>query len=269
MNKSDLQELARFGVRYKLAEVERFLAQMFRQFPDEFLTAAPPLFLRPDEKGNGNSWPAFTLTLPATNGDTNGDTSTRKPWTPEARAAASQRMRGRLKGNSAEWGSVLYHRVHDDLLAQPDHSSRLTELVKRLGAKHSSTRTSIMTHPKIFRYGNGVVRLIKPVTNTAKAGGHGGSKPGLVKRMPPHKWGDKVWEQLHDYLLTQPDHTAPLRTLMKGVKTEVHATVISAVKMHSDVLERSGPGTYRLLRIVSAEEKRAITSGLPQPPAST
>lgn len=269
MNKSELQELARFGVRYKLVEVQRYLASMFKQFPEEFTTTAAPVFLKPETKGGGNSWPAFTLALPDTNGDT--PAPSKRQWSPEARAAAAARLRQRFNNHqsSTEWGSVLWHRVHDDLLAQPDHTSRMVDLSKRLKSLPSSVRSAATTHQKMFRIRHGMVQLIKPMKGlkTIAAGANGSrpqKKPFPSKRQPAHKWGDKVWQEMHDFLAEQPEHTAPLQAIMKKVRTKVHATVLSAVKLHPDVLTRSAPGTYSLVRELSADEKRQAASGAPR-----
>lgn len=63
MKKSELIELASFGVRHKVRAMEQQLAAMWKLFPDIFLSTGAPQLLRPEPRSNGNgAWPALEVT---------------------------------------------------------------------------------------------------------------------------------------------------------------------------------------------------------------
>lgn len=63
-------------------------------------------------------------------------------------------------------------------------------------------------------------------------------------------WGFFLWQRLHDYLATQPDHTAGMPDILKGATAKVSASVVSAVKSRPQLFQRKGRGVYRLKKII-------------------
>lgn len=197
MTKSELQELARFGVRRKLEIMEREVREMFRMFPEEFASATPPVLLAPESKVGGNDWPVFT----ATNGNGNGhtpdarakiSTAAKASWTPERRAMQAQLMKKTMRRAAAKkkaaakttkpasrvkpphyvdtqkWGTFGWQRAHDYLLTQDQRQAKVADVVK--GAKLNSSAsfiTSIDNHADVFeKTAPGIYRLKKIVEHT-------------------------------------------------------------------------------------------------------
>jgi hypothetical protein len=59
MLKDELRELATWGMRRKLEEMERTLAEYHREFPELFISEAPPVLLKAEPRADGgNGWAA-------------------------------------------------------------------------------------------------------------------------------------------------------------------------------------------------------------------
>lgn len=156
MNRDELVKLAEVGMRQRLQGVERQLAQVFREFPNLFIGAAPPQFLRPELKnGKGHEWP---ILVTETEGTVKGHAA---QWTPERRQQQAERMRKRAKKTGRKGGlkggsirhTGLVVKVHR-YLAQHGESS-LQDLIKATGKASSSIISSMRTG---FREG----RFVKP-----------------------------------------------------------------------------------------------------------
>lgn len=192
MKKEAMFQLASFGVKTKLAMMERELRELFRDFPDAFASATPPVLLRPERKTNGNDWP----TIPTSADDTvvASETPQAKGWTPARRAKharfmkspagrartakmiAARKKRGQGKATGQKingamakrlaWGGVAWQRAHDYLASLPDRTATTNEIMK--GAKINSQATFITSvydaHKDLFaRVGKGKYKLKKTV----------------------------------------------------------------------------------------------------------
>jgi hypothetical protein len=143
VNRDELVKLAAVGMRQRLYDMERYLAQLFREFPDLFIGETPPQFVRPELKnGKGHSWPIMVVN------ETERQVKAHAArWTPERRREQSERMiKRRAKGRK---GGAMRHiglvtQVHR-YLAKHGESS-LKDLMKATGAKASSSVISSM-HP--------------------------------------------------------------------------------------------------------------------------
>jgi hypothetical protein len=249
MKKSDYSQLTRLGVRAMLEKLQDYLTDVFADFPEEFNTQTPPLFLRAEEKTGGNSWPVFRAV--SRNGTEPADavepilvSKKTRHWTPAARRKASERM---LKRNTdQEWGSVIWHRIHDYLLKAPKRSARLGELAKALKEKESSISSALNRHEDRIRYGANGYTLVKPVSAAEKKS----KKAHIVapRKAAKKHWGQYHWQMIHDYLLTQPEHVAPISQIMKNLKIPTQASAITSMQSHKDLFRRSSPGTYQLIK---------------------
>lgn len=197
MTKQQLQELAAYGVRVKLGNIERELRDIFRAFPDEFASATPPVIVKPQTKTGGNDWPAFRVTTPGhRNG--NGDSADTKrakkisaSWTPARRAKASRDFKRRNKEMQAArraslakkgkatkrksksrdgaapraWGGAVWQRAHDFLAGQPERQAHLKDILKGSGANTAAAFiTAADTHQDVFkRVSQGVYALKRVV----------------------------------------------------------------------------------------------------------
>lgn len=171
LKKSEQQELIRLGARVRLRELEEMIGDLFADFPDLFVSATAPVFLRPEVKGGGSTWP--TLTVTPTNGNGHVDDALhdhlgeeqgplrQQPargrqagsWTPARRAAQSRRMKKHslalharrrelaLAGKSEPVASgvrgglpdqFLWQRVHNYLAGREGHSAKANEVLAGL-----------------------------------------------------------------------------------------------------------------------------------------
>lgn len=277
MKKADLQELTRLGVRRKLEQIERYLGDMFTDFPDEFATKTPPVFMRPIEKAGGNSWPVFAASV-AGDAESNGAEETavsghKTSWTPERKAAQALRMKkaqrhGGYNGKGIKWGTFQFQRIHDYLLTRPQHAASISEMEKALNIVGSSVLSAIGQHKNLFRKTGvrGTYQLKKVVPASKRQSSNGPAKKATAHhkrkaahsgaRTLPKNWGDSVWHRLHDYLHDQQDMTAPLTSIMRDNKINSHASAITAMQSHADMFERTNPGVYRLTRVLTDDEKK-------------
>lgn len=190
MKKDDMFQLASFGVRTKLAMMERELRALHRHFPEAFASETPPVLLRPEKKTNGNDWPVLGPALDETVALSPERSS---GWTPARRAKQARFMKtpagrarvakmiaarhrkkkthgkktthGTTNGAApATWGTKGWQRAHDFLLTQPNRTARVEEIVA--GAKITSAAAFITGsydyHPDLFaRVGKGAYKLKK------------------------------------------------------------------------------------------------------------
>jgi len=265
MKKSDFQELARLGVRQKLEALQDYLAEVHAEFPDEFSTPTPPMFLRPTEKVNGNSWPSFAAKLREET-DTDTISSQKASWTPERRAAQGERMRGNSNrhGGTSEWGSTVWHRIHDYLLKQPKRTSTPIGMAKGVNAELSAVTSALARHKdRAKRIGPGTYRLVKPITREQYkkevAAIHkkaAGALSRSRKAAPARDWGAFHWQKIHDYLKGKEDRTAGISEIMKALKIPTQASAITSMQGHKNLFRRTGKGTYQLI----AEDPAATSS---------
>jgi hypothetical protein len=253
MKKSDYSQLTRLGVRAMLEKLQDYLVDVFADFPEEFNTATPPLFLKAEEKAGGNTWPIFR----ARNG-TEPEPLSRKQaeWTPEKRAEASKRMRNRTSAKDRnEWGSKVWHRIHDQLLYAPKQTAAHGELVTALKVPETTVTSALNRHKdRIKRVGKGKYMLVKPVTAKEKKAAEPPMKKGRSskkKKHVTHHWGQFHWQKIHDYLLTQDDQAAGVGQMIKELKIPTAASAITSMMQHNDLFRRSGPGRYQLIKQAS------------------
>lgn len=84
LSKDELNELARYGMQRRLADMEAQLKKMHAVFPDEFASPTPPVLRKLARKGNGEVWPEVTV---GTNGHGAVEHKPKKrSWTPEQKA---------------------------------------------------------------------------------------------------------------------------------------------------------------------------------------
>jgi hypothetical protein len=263
IRKADYTELTRLGVRARLAELERYVADLHKEFPDEFASPTAPVFLKGEEKPGGNSWPPMPVLVSGNGHHADAVLVPAKAsgWSQEQRAKQAQRMRDRA--NAAKWGTLLWHKVHDYLLKQPKHTANFSVMVKTLKVRDSSLGSVIRRHPdRLKRVSQGIYQLTKPVTAAQKKNG-GGETAAPAKKKPSGKggnyaiqpWGTFHWQKIHDYLLLKNDHTAPISELIADLKIKSQASAITSMQGHKDLFRRSGPGTYQLIKEASAEQR--------------
>jgi len=160
MKKADITELARLGVRSKLEQLERYLADVFSEFPEEFATPTPPVFLKAEEKLQGNSWPTFVAS--SRNGDGARPASfaaaLRNAAKPKARRAARTLTRRTTKKKTrgtpapAKWGTFQWQRIHDYLLTQDDRTAKLSSILETQKIPTAASAiTAMQTHKKLFK----------------------------------------------------------------------------------------------------------------------
>lgn len=176
MKKDELLELAVWGMRRKLRDMEVQLADWWKEFPGLFLGDGPPTFLRPEPRGassNGH-WPplvATKLDQDATATREERSKRQRASWTPERRAKqalAMKRMirkkrqvthRAQVGGRAATTPKVAtakipkvtakpqvkldlatYQQMHDYLTLHP--GARLGAIATAIDAKHPANASS-------------------------------------------------------------------------------------------------------------------------------
>lgn len=167
MKKDALQLLAAYGVRHKLALMERELRELHRDFPEAFASETPPVLLRPERKPNGNDWPAVTAddTVTASNGIPAGKRKNKGPGGKVWSAAHKRNYMAtmRAKRDAAKWGTFGWQRVHDFLAKQPKRTAQASDLVT--GAKlktNSEVARAFHTRPDLIeRLDVGTYRLKK------------------------------------------------------------------------------------------------------------
>jgi hypothetical protein len=265
MKKADLAELARLGVRTKLDAIQAYLADVFDDFPEAFTTSTPPVFLRPQEKPGGNSWPSNSPLI-SRNGDGADAVLVPSPkhrasWTPERRAAQAERVKQQNAKRSGKWGDLGWHRIYDLLKKTPKRTLSITAITKHTGITGTSIASVFNAHPDLFKkVGRGhyqLTRILKPseriVTpqSSHKGKANGGSKPKTER-----KWGNYVWQRLYDYLMTVENRTAPLAEMMKHSKANSAATAITSMDSHKELFKRVSPGVYTLTKELTDEQRR-------------
>jgi hypothetical protein len=267
MNKAELQELTRLGVQRKLEQVQRYLAKVHQEFPEMFATPTPPVFMRAEEKREGNSWPTFTASMESENGNGAEAPTPKRIWSPARRAAAAARMRARPpRTATGPWGTVVYQRIHDFLATRPQREARIVEIATALKVLPATTRSAIVIHKELFRHHGGVVRLIKAVNTPKRKHSTKSTRTAVAshtstKKAAPKIWGAAAWHRMHDFLATQPDQTAGLQAIMPACKITTQAGAITGMQSHADIFQRSSPGTYRLKRALSADDKLQYAPG--------
>jgi hypothetical protein len=265
MKKADLAELARLGVRTKLEAIQTYLADVFDDFPEVFTSATPPIFLRPQEKPGGNSWPTDAHTLISSNGSgadavlVPAHTRHKVSWTPARRAEQAARVRRQNLKRTGKWGDLGWHRIYELLKNAPKHSLHLSQIAKALKMPDTSVRSAFGSHTELFTaVGRGeyrLKRLLKPSERitTPQPGRKqkGGSKPKKER-----KWGMFVWQRIYDYLMTVENRTAPLNEMMKSTKVNSQATAITSMDSHKDLFKRVSPGVYTLTKELTDEQRQ-------------
>jgi hypothetical protein len=148
VNRDELVKLAAVGMRQRLQDMERYLAQLFREFPQLFMGETPPQFVRPELKnGKGHEWPIMVS-------ETERTVNARKArWTPERRQAQAERMRkrrGKLHPSKMKHTGLVM-KVHRYLAKHGE--SALRDIIKGTGgAKSSSIISSMNTGFKTGRF---------------------------------------------------------------------------------------------------------------------
>jgi hypothetical protein len=245
MKKADITELARLGVRSKLEQLERYLADVFSEFPEEFATPTPPVFLKPEEKVRGNSWPTFTvITRNGEGGD--GVIVHQQHVPPHTR---------KTRRSNAAWGSLGWHRIHDYLQQAPNRTARISAITRATKIAKNSVLSSMKNHPDLFRRTGvrGEVRLAKSVTHQAARTRR--TTPKTHGPQPPPAWGTFHWQQIHDYLLTQDARTAKLSSIIDALKIPAATTAIGAMVTHKKLFKRNGRGSYTLIAEVPKDQQ--------------
>ena len=251
MKKADLTELTRLGVRAKLEQLQQYVRELHSEFPEEFATPTPPVFLKAQEKPGGNSWPAF---IASSNGDSDETTSNKLKglWTPERRAEQAQRVRARMA--KAKWGTHHWHHVHDYLLKKAPHRrATVVVIANALKIKQSAARSAMDAQPKVFRHlpYSADWLLIKPVTTkTAKATtkGTANARPASNSSGAANKpWGTFHWQKIYDYLHEQDNRTARLADIMKAANIPTQASAITGMMGYKNLFKRTAPGIYQLI----------------------
>jgi hypothetical protein len=263
MKKADLAELARLGVRTKLEAIQAYLVDVFDDFPEQFSGDHPPVFLRPQEKPGGNSWPSDAHTVINSNG-TGADAVLVKPtwqkltWTPERRAAQAQRAKRQSaeKRRTGKWGELGWQRVHDLLKKAPDRTLPQSVIAKQLKMPETSVRSAFDSHEDVFkRVGRGLYQLThvinKPLTKKAPA-----VRKGHKKKAAPKRWGIFGWQRIYDYIDKQDNRTAALSAIMKAAKVNSAASAITCMDSHDDLFKRVGPGLYALTKELTDEQRQ-------------
>jgi hypothetical protein len=161
LTKSQLHSLAANGVRPELLKIERYLADIKKEFPDLFIENAPLQFVKLETKSNGatangKGWPTLRITPPLSKQQT--------LWTPERRAAQGERMRKRqakmqrakkrARQSKATAGPQMpvWFRAYEFLRTQIDSTAPLDTLQKALKVKESSSiLTGFVYHKDLFR----------------------------------------------------------------------------------------------------------------------
>lgn len=173
MTKAELYDYARAGVRQRLVAIERLLADLYREFPAEFAGDSAPVFVKPETKLNGNSWPPFEATHPENGTNGNGREATAAKisasWTPERRAKAAKAMKQRRKAGimnnppDKPWGSFAWQRLHDALAQREDRTASVADLCKAANIRISPTLYSaVKLHHQLFKKtANGDIYLKK------------------------------------------------------------------------------------------------------------
>jgi hypothetical protein len=125
VRKDQLLELASLGIRHKVREMERQLADMWKVFPDIFLGDSAPQLLRPEPRGGSSNghWPAIEVSLDE----------------PAPKAAAK---RGRPKKSVSSSGIPIdlsaYQLIYDFVEQRP--GSRLSEVAAALKVHPANIR---------------------------------------------------------------------------------------------------------------------------------
>lgn len=168
MKKEAMFQLASFGVKTKLAMMERELRELFRDFPDAFASATPPVLLRPERKTNGNDWPTIPTSADDTVVASDAAPAPRrkhpaKKWTPARLAKHKQFMKE--KADAEPWGTFTWQRVHDFLAKQPKRTAKMADILTGAKVKTQPTVISAMKiHSALFaKVGTGMYKLKKTV----------------------------------------------------------------------------------------------------------
>ncbi len=74
-------------------------------------------------------------------------------------------------------------------------------------------------------------------------------------------WGTYTWHRIHDFLTTQPKHTAALSSIMPACQISSQASAITGMQYHKDLFKRVRQGQYRLVKTLTTDEKARYTSG--------
>jgi hypothetical protein len=259
MKKSEYADLTRLGVRARLEQLQNYLADIFSDFPEEFNSQTPPLFLKAEEKAGGNTWPAFRA-VESNGSEPEPPTPAQRKWSPEARRKASERMLNRHA--SGQWGTLIWHRMNDYMLKQKKAIAKVSVMATALKVHKSSIDSAIRRDQKRFkRIGNGLYQLARPATN-AERSQTTVAKAVTTKHRPkakhiPHHWGEYHWQKIHDYLRTVDNQTAPIGEIMKALKIPTQASAITSMQGHKNLFRRVSPGTYALIK----EAPEATSSG--------
>jgi hypothetical protein len=263
MKKNEYAELARLGVRSRLEQLQRHIADLFHEFPEEFAASTPPVFLKAEEKPGGNSWPAFTATVASSNGTEAVEEpspqqrgASKRVWTAASRAKIAAATRARFANQ--KWGSTLWHEMHDYLLKQKNRQATVTAIAKALKVTKSSSITSaINRHRNRFRrVGPGLYRLVDVVSAAEKKNGLAVSSPsshpsGKKRHTVPYAekqpWGTYHWQKIHDLLAKQENRTMKVADMMTALDIKSAASVITSMMGHKDLFRRTGVGVYQLV----------------------
>lgn len=218
MKKSDLHELARLGVRTKLLALERFLGDLFLEFPEEFLSKTAPVLARSERKAR-STWPALAVAAPAPDDETSAsdDETGSSEDEPETREAAPRSKQ------KAAWS--------------PERRAKQAKLMKaRSQDLHAARRLKAAANKD---------ETGPPPATNGNGNGHDPT------------WGGTLWHRVHDFLVTQPKRTATVHEIVAATNAKKSSNVYAGLAHQTDLFQRKGPGIFRLRKVFKHDTNHA------------